>query len=363
MRLFAGKNKVRMATAASSPQACGCCSDRRRFLLGAGAAASSLAMPSIGQAQQPAARRVVDLHAHLTPPQYIQDLAGTNLLQPPTLAWTVGKHLEDMDAAGVDLTILSVTTPGIWFGDKDKARRMARYTNDYAARLATEYPKRFGSFTAIPLPDVEGSLKEIEYGLDQQKTDGIAVFTSYDGKWLGDKAFDEVFAELNRRKAVVYVHPTSAACCVNVLPYIPDAMIEYGTDTTRAIVNYIFLGASQRFPDIKMIWSHAGGSMPYMIERYDQAEKWPVPRQNVKPGGFRAEARKFFYDTAQSSNVVAMTGLKQVVSSSQIVFGTDVPFRNCVEHVKGLEECGVFSAAELAGIWRGNAARILPRLA
>ena len=361
MRLFARKTEDRRAEAANAAQGCGCCAGRRNFLMGFGAAAASLAAPSIGRAQ--AAKRVVDVHAHLTPPQYIQDLAGTNLLQPPTLAWSIGKHLEDMDAAGVDVTILSVTTPGIWFGDKDKARRMSRYTNDYAAKLASEHPGRFGTFTAIPLPDIEGSLKEIEYGLDQQKSDGIALFTSYDGKWLGDKAFDEIFTELNRRKAVVYVHPTSPSCCVNVLPYIPDAMIEYGTDTTRAIVNYIFLGASQRFPDVKMIWSHAGGSMPYMIERYDQAEKWPIPRQNVKPGGFRQEARKFYYDTAQSANVVAMTGLKQVIPASQILFGTDVPFRSCVEHVKGLESCGVFSNEELAGIWRSNAARIIPRLA
>ena len=126
MRLFSGKSEIRMAAAANGPQACGCCMDRRSFLLGAGAVASNVAISSVSHAQQPVSRRVVDVHAHLTPPQYIQDLAGTNLLQPPTLAWTVSKHLEDMDAAGVDVTILSVTTPGIWFGDKDKARRMAR---------------------------------------------------------------------------------------------------------------------------------------------------------------------------------------------------------------------------------------------
>ena len=365
MRLFANKVKkpfeacdATLTTLAS----CACHMGRRNFLTGLGAAAAAMSAPGVAGAQNKAPRRIVDVHAHLTPPEYIQDLSGTGLVLPPSLKWTPANHVEDMDKAGVDLTILSVTTPGIWFGDNDRARRMARYTNDYAAKLVTGYPNRFGQFAALPLPDVDGSLREIEYGLDVLKADGVALFTSYDGKWLGDKAFDTVFAELNRRKAVVYVHPTSPACCVNTLPYIPDAMIEYGTDTTRAIVNYIFLGAARRFPDVKMIWSHAGGSMPFLIERFDQSEKLPTVRANV-PDGFRAEARKFFYDTAQSSNPISMTALRQLVTTSQIVFGTDVPFRTCVEHVNALEGNGVFAQAELNAIWRGNATKLIPRLA
>ena len=307
-----------------------------------------------------AGRCIVDVHAHLTPPQYIQDLAGTNLLQPPTLAWSPRKHIEDMDRADVSLAILSVTTPGVWFGDVEKGRRISRYTNDYAARLASDHKGRFGQFTAIPLPDIEGSLREIEYGLDAQKSDGVALFTNYDGKWLGDPAFDPVFEELNRRKAIAYVHPISAPCCVNALPYLPDAMIEYGTDTTRAIVNYVFSGAARRFPDVAMIWSHAGGTMPFLIERFDMSEKLPAVRANV-PDGFRAEARKFFYDTAQASNAVAMGALRQVVPASQIVFGTDFPFRAAGDHVKALEGGGVFSGDELEGVWRGNVARVLPK--
>ncbi len=310
----------------------------------------------------PARRKIIDVHAHLTPPQYIHDLAGTNLLQPPSLAWSPQKHLDDMDQADVSRSILSVTTPGVWFGDVEKGRRISRYTNDYAARLAGDHHGRFGQFTAIPLPDIEGSLREIEYGLDIQKSDGVALFTNYDGKWLGDPAYDPVFAELDRRKAVVYVHPISAPCCVNALPYIPDAMIEYGTDTTRAIVNYVFLGAARRFPNVKMIWSHAGGTMPFLIERFDMSEKLPSVRANV-PDGFRSEARKFFYDTAQASNVVAMTALRQIVPVSQIVFGTDFPFRTAADHVRALESGGVFSGEELQGIWRGNAGRVMPQYA
>ena len=205
--------------------ACGCCASRRTFLTGLGATAGALAIRPAA-AQSPANRNIIDVHAHLTPPQFIQDLTGTGLVLPPSLNWSPAKHIEDMDKAQVATTVLSVTTPGIWFGDKDKARRMARYTNDYGAQLAGDHKARFGSFTALPLPDVEGSLREIEYGLDVQKTDGIALFTSYDGKWLGDPSFDPVFAELDRRKALVYVHPTSPACCVNTLPYILERLVK-----------------------------------------------------------------------------------------------------------------------------------------
>ncbi len=307
-------------------------------------------------------RGIVDVHAHLTPPQYVRDLAGTGLLMPPSLGWSPQKHLEDMDRAEVSLAILSVTTPGVWFGDVEKGRRIARYTNDYAASLVGAHKGRFGQFTAIPLPDIEGSLREIEYGLDAQKSDGVGVFTSYDNKWLGDPAFDPVFEELNRRKAVVYAHPSAPNCCVNALPGIPDAAIEFGTDTTRAIVNYVFGGAARRFPDVTMVWSHAGGTMPFLIERFDNIGGMPALRARA-PDGFRAEAGKFFYDTAQASNAVSMGALRQVVPVSQIVFGTDFPFRAADDHVKALESGGVFSDVELQGIWRGNAGRILPRSA
>ena len=337
----AGKHKELTAS-------CPCCPARGLFYSGGGA----------GRPR----RGIVDVHAHLTPPQYLHDLAGTNLLQPPTLGWTPRKHIEDMDRAEVSLAILSVTTPGVWFGDVGKGRRISRYTNDYAAKLAGDHPGRFGHFTAIPLPDVEGSLREIEYGLDALKSDGVSLFTNYDGRWLGYPAFDPVFEELNRRKAVVYVHPISAPCCLNALPWLPDAVIEYGTDTTRAIASYVFQGAARRFPDVTMIWSHAGGTMPFLVERFGMGEKLPAVRGNV-PDGFLAEARRFFYDTAQASNVVAMGALRQVVPATQIVFGTDFPFRTAIDHVKALEDGGVFSDAELKRIWRGNAARVLPRYA
>ncbi len=308
-----------------------------------------------------AARRIIDVHAHLTPPAYVQDMAGAGDLQPPTLNWTIGKHIEDMDKAGVELSILSVTTPGIWFKDVPRGRRLARMTNDYAAEMRQKYPTRISQFAAIPLPDTEGSLKEIEYGLDVLKADGIAVFTNYGDKWLGDPAFAPVMDELNRRKVTLYTHPITADCCANIASVVRDAVIEYGTDTTRAIGNWIMRGCGPRWPDIKVIWSHAGGTMPFLIERFDRLAGVGSLKQHI-PNGFRAEAAKYFYDTAQSANDVSMSALRKVVPMSQIVFGTDFPFRTADDHVQRLIKGGVFSPAELAQIYRSNALPLLPRI-
>ena len=164
----------------------------------------------------------IDVHHHLSPPGYIAELGPNQRLTPQTLAWTPEKAIEQMEKGGVDLAITSITTPGIWFGLHAAARRLARLCNDYAAKIRNDHPGRFGMFVNLPLPDVDGSLAEIEYGMDQLKADGVCLFTSYGDKWLGDPAFDKVFAELNRRKCVVYVHPTTCTCCTNMLPGFPD---------------------------------------------------------------------------------------------------------------------------------------------
>ena len=343
---------------------------RRSLLAGLGAASAGASLfPDAVTAQQGgpamsniAARRIIDVHAHLTPPAYLQDLAGAGDLQPPTLNWTIGRHIEDMDKAGVEWSILSVTTPGVWFRDVARGRRLARLTNDYAAEMRQQHPNRISQFAALPLPDSEGSLKEIAYGLDVLKADGVAVFTNYEQKWLGDAAFAPVMDELNRRKAVMYTHPITADCCANIQPYLRDAVIEYGTDTTRAIASWILTGAAKRWPDIKVIWSHAGGTMPFLIERFDRVSGRNPTLKASMPDGFRAEAAKCFYDTAQSANDVSMGALKKVVPMSQIVFGTDFPFRTADDHVQRLIKGGVFSEAELGQIYRGNALQLIPRV-
>ncbi|MBZ5576608.1 MAG: amidohydrolase [Acidobacteriia bacterium] len=333
------------------------CPDRRTFLGGLAAAAAGV-LVSGREAEAAAPPQRIDVHHHLSPPTYLTELRST--LSRATLEWTPAKALEDMDRAGVTTALTSITTPGLWHGNDAAARRLARESNEYAARLAADHPGRFGLFVALSMPDLEGSLREVEYGLDTLKADGVGLITSYGDKWLGDPAWGPLYEELNRRKALVYTHPTAANCCRNLIPDVSDASIEYGTDTTRAIARWVFGGAAARYPDVRLIFSHAGGTMPFLSERFINLAKTPAMAPQF-PQGFLPVAQKFYYDTAQSSNPPAMAALRKVIPLSQIVFGTDYPFRTASEHVQGLKECGVFNGKELRAIDSENALRLLPR--
>ncbi len=184
------------------------------------------------------------------------------------------------------------------------------------------------------MDDMDAAVNEVAYGFDVLKAQGVGLFTSYSGRWLGDAQFDPLFAELERRGAIVFVHPTSAACCTRLIPEVADTLIEYGTDTTRAIASYVYRGAARRFPNVRMIWSHSGGTMPYLIERFDGADRSPAAKAQA-PDGFRASIARFWYDIAQSSNPVATRALRSVVPMEHIVFGTDYPFRSSLDHVTG----------------------------
>jgi predicted TIM-barrel fold metal-dependent hydrolase len=259
--------------------------------------------------------------------------------------------------------MLSVSTPAVKFLSGEAARKLARECNDYAARLMADHPGRYGSFAMIPLTDTDGSLREIAYALDTLKADGIGLMTSYGDKWLGDPSFLPVMEELNRRKALVYTHPTMANCCVDLVKTEPPVMIEFGTDTTRTIADIIFSGNAQKFRDIRWIFSHAGGTMPFLIERFVRNPLLQPSAKPTVPEGTLAELKRFYYDTAQTSNKAAMSALSAIIPVSQIVFGTDFPYRTSIDHVRGLRESGVFTDAQLMEIERDNALKLLPRLA
>jgi 6-methylsalicylate decarboxylase len=326
---------------------------RRRVLAVLGAAALYRWLPAKGGASP--ARQIVDVHAHYYP-QALKDLG----LPGPMNAWSLQAHMDAMGAAGVTRSILSLTTPGV-LATGEQGRTLVRKSNEFAARTCTDHPGLFGFFLCIQPEDTEGALQEIEYGLDVLKAQGIGLFTSYGNRWLGDPQFDPVFAELERRKAIVYVHPTGPACCSRLIPGIADTLVEYGTDTTRALASFVYRGAARRFPSVRMIWSHAGGSMPFLIERFDFADRSPAAKAQA-PEGFRAAAAKFFYELAQASNPVATMALRHVIPVNHILFGTDYPFRTPLEHVRALESGGVFNREELRGVYFQNAGRSLAQL-
>ena len=192
--------------------------DRRQMLSGllASAGHAVLARAAGAQAASPAKPYRIDIHHHFAPPAWVTEVKGRPLLQPANTAWTPARSIEDMDRGGVAAAMVSITNPGLWFGDAPMTRRLARACNDYGATLVRDHPARFGLFAAMPLPDVDGTLREIEYAFDTLKADGIGLFTSYGDRWLGHADFRPVMEELHRRKAVVHVHPTAANCCRNL---------------------------------------------------------------------------------------------------------------------------------------------------
>src|SRR5262245_29209036 len=285
--------------------------DRRRFLmhaiasLGIAATRRRDTLAAFAQAPVAGSPKRIDVHHHFAPPAWVAEVKGRPLLQAANTTWTPAKSIEDMDRGGVATAMVSITNPGLWFGDAAATRRLARSCNEYGAKLVQDHHGRFGLFAAMPLPDVDATLNEIGYAYDMLKADGVALLTSYGDLWLGNQAFRPVMEELNRRKAVVHVHPTAANCCRNLeyAPGVGPGTMEYGTDTTRAIIGVAFSGDAARFPDIRFIWSHAGGSLPFLAGRIDRGSRSASDRL---PEGFIAQARKFYYDLAGAANAGAV---------------------------------------------------------
>ncbi len=291
---------------------------RRQFVAGAAGAATltaaglGLSRPGLAQGTDAKPYRV-DVHHHLSPPTYITAAIANNFGDGAQRNWTVEKSLADMDQAGVAISMLSVTQPGVNFTSGETARKLARESNEYAAKLISDHPGRFGGFAMLPLTDVDGSLKEISYALDTLKLDGIGLMTNYHDKWLGDPVFLPVMEELNRRKCVVYTHPATADCCVNLMKTEPPTLVEWGTDTTRTIGDIVFSGNAQKFRDIKWIFSHAGGTMPFLIERFIRQPIIDAKYKPMVPDGTLAELTRFYYDTAQTSNKASMSALAAII--------------------------------------------------
>ena len=308
----------------------------------------------------------VDVHHHQIPPFYLAEnrdaisASWGGTLSPPWFGWTPQAAIDAMDRNGIEIGVLSLSSPGVWFGDAGKARRLARRVNEFAADLRREYPGRFGFFAAVPLPDEEGSLREIEYALDVLHADGVGVLTSYDGKWLGDASFRAVFDELNRRRAAVFVHPTVPHCCRALIPDVRAVVTEIPQDTSRALANLLFTGALFRHRDIRFIFSHAGGAMPITYGRLLQFA--PKDLADKAPDGIDFELRRLHYDIAATTYRPAIAALRSLVPSTQILFGTDNPYAPAELTTIGMGHVG-FSREELHAVGRDNALALLPGLA
>ena len=276
----------------------GACCSRRSFLGGLAATALIPTVPAQAQAEKPFR---IDTHHHLSSPGFIKEITDRKTGQVPLMKWTPQQSLDDMDKSGVATAILSISEPGVHFGNDEAARVLARECNEFGARLMADQSGRFGLFAIVPLPDIDGTLKEIAYALDTLKADGLCMMTDVQGKYLGDPAFTPVMEELNRRKAIVYTHPYRNACCVNMIPGVPDPVIELGTDTARTIASVVFSGTAHRFPDIRWIFSHAGGTAPALMQRFTSLYAGRKDLQEKLPHGPAYYMERFCYDTAMST--------------------------------------------------------------
>ncbi|CAG2141041.1 amidohydrolase family protein [Cupriavidus numazuensis] len=343
------------------------CQSRRHFLGSLGALAGAALMPTgLAKAQTigPGGGRI-DFHHHYFSPAWVRLVESKHKVQPVLgfdqfKSWTIARDLEAMDRGNVEKAFLSVTQPGVWFGNVEESRRAARDMNDFAATMKSDHKGRYGQFAVLPLPDIDATLKEIEYAFDTLKADGVGLLSSYGDKWLGDKSFWPVWEELNRRKAVVYIHATAPGCCAwEFQPGILPTFVELGSDLARAMVSLVQGGTAKATPDIKYIWSHGGGSI--WAQRFLVGETAASLAREAPADSRLYQFRRFYYDTAAAADAIHMGILKMIVPPSQIVFGSDYPWVEPAKIATGLEASGL-SPQVLQAVYRDNAFRVMPQL-
>jgi 6-methylsalicylate decarboxylase len=312
--------------------------------------------------------RIIDTHHHIYPPKHIANNLKRIVDDAPAVPsslytnWTPRYSLDQMDQNGVATAIASISSPGVWFGNNEDGRRNARDVNEYGAQLVTDYPGRFGMWGALPLPDTDGSLREIEHVFDVLKLDGIGLLSSYDnGKLLGHPNFAPVMDELNRRKAVVFVHPT-VSCCGDPIPRVNITSIEFPTDTTRTITDLVYSGTLLRCPGIRFIFSHGGGTILMLLARLSGGALKPEERAATIPNGFEHELQKLYYDIASVAvSSIAMQAVFSVIPKEHILFGSDIPFWTIEKIATAMNKFDI-SGADLRKIQRENALQLVPRL-
>jgi 6-methylsalicylate decarboxylase len=336
---------------------------RRAFLAGLTTLTADALVRS-ADAQAPISGDRIDVHHHFASPAFIammreKQTQGFQVWQ----SYTPTRAIEDMDRGSVALSLLSITTPGIWFGDRQETKRRARQENEYGARLVADHPRRFGLLAVLPLPDVDASLREIEYAFDSLKAVGVGLLSNWKDKWIGDSSFTPVLDELNRRKAFVYTHGAAPGCCGgSFVPGVPEITVEYNTDVSRAIVSLLTSGTADRTPNVTYALSHGGGTITALAGRVLGAEA-SAQRLAATPtvNSRLYHLRRFYYDTAISTSPIQMQALKALVGSSQILFGTDYPFGSADPTAAALRQSGL-GASELRNIDRNNILRIFPSL-
>ena len=306
----------------------------------------------------------IDVHQHLVPPFWAEALPthGGDPSGWTTPRWTPETALAFMDEGQIQTGILSLTAPGVsgWHGVE--RREMARRVNEYTADLRRERPTRFGVFATLPLPDVDGSLEEISYAFDTLGADGVVVLSNYDSRLLGDASFEPVWAELDRRGAVVFIHPTTPP--IPVVDGLPGPLIDYPFDTTRTAVHMVVEGVLGRHSDMKVILSHAGGFLPYAADRFAELASALDPERGPAER-LMAGFKQFYFDTALSSGPAGLPSLLAFSEPSHILFGSDFPYAPAAVGSAFINKFDAYEAVDddvRSAINRQSALGLFPRL-
>ena len=297
----------------------------------------------------------IDVHHHVVPPEFADDSLPIKL--PDT-----AMQLRSMDSWHIQTAITSLT-PRVVLKNIHRLREVARACNEFQAQMLRDHPARFGSFALLPLPDVDGTLAEINYALDVLRLDGVGLFSSVNERYLGDPSFDPVFDELNRRKAVVFIHPTHCEAPEHTGLRAPPFVVEYVFDTTRAIVNLIYTDTLKRCPDIRFIVAHCGGTVPFLAQRIAMMEGHRGARNvtEVLP-----TLRSLYYEIASTTSGYALRSLQEVADPTHILWGSDLPFvygERLQEEIHHWEAYDGFDATVRRNVEQMNALRLFPRFA
>ena len=316
---------------------------------------------------------LIDMHQHPVPDFYKRAMAKVGISgsgENPWPEWSLQAQLDLMDETGIAGTVNSIASPGAYFGEADFAVRVARECNEGLAKLVADHPHRFGGFALLPLPAVQEATQEAIYALDTLKLEGICLLSHAGQRHLGHPDEDELYAELDRRKAVVFIHPLRNQA-QNVPAYgYPAGMTELVLDTTRAVANLLWHGTFGKFPNIRWIMPHGAGTIPFLVYRLGAMDKKPPIRANLPGSSVASALRGFYYDVAEITSPAPLRCLMETTDASHVLFGSDFPFsrhKNPAQDVRdmiaGFDAFDGWEASARRDIEYNNAAKLFPRLA
>jgi predicted TIM-barrel fold metal-dependent hydrolase len=279
--------------------------------------------------------------------------------------WTVEASLAMMQRQGIATAIVSVSVPGVNLTDAESSSALARLLNEYLAGLVADHPGRFGAFAVIPMHDIGAATSELQYALDTLGLDGVSLFTNYGGRYLADPEFAPVLDEVHQRRAVVHVHPAVPPASGQPMFGLPASLYEFTFDTTRFAAQMLYNGTFDRYPGLRMILSHGGGTVPYLAQRLTYGSViMPslAAREAEDPIG---ALQHLYYDLAMADSPFSLPSLTAFVPATQVLVGTDFPFMPAWTSEEGagrvMAHAG-YSDDELHRVARGNAVALFPRL-